>query len=101
MILYNVTITIDPQVEQEWITWMKGVFIPEMMKTECFVEHKFLRLKTDRPDVDGITYAIQYFASNEDQIQFYMENYAHQLGKLHAERFGTRSASFSTLLEEV
>lgn len=101
MILYNVTVTIDPQVEQEWIAWMKEVYIPEVMKTECFEEHKFLRLKTERPDIDGNTYAIQYFASDEDQIKFYMENYAMKLGRFHAEHFGTSAASFSTLLEEV
>ncbi len=101
MILYNVTVTIDPQIESEWIAWMKDEHIPEVMKTGCFVEHKFLRLKTERPDVDGNTFAIQYFAEDEKQIEVYLENHAMALRKSHADRYGRKSAAFHTILEEV
>lgn len=101
MILYNVTVTIDPQVEAEWIAWMKETHIPEMMKTGCFKEHKFLKLMSDRPDVDGNTYAIQYFAIDTEQIDRYLADHAPSLRQSHAERFGDKSAAFRTLLEEV
>ncbi len=101
MILYNVTVTIDPQVELEWVEWMKNEHIPEVMKTGCFEEHKFLKLVTERPDVDGITYAIQYFAIDGKQIDVYMEKHAPALRQSHAAKFGNKSAAFRTLLEEV
>lgn len=101
MILYNVTVTIDPQVETEWIAWMKETHIPEMMETGCFEEHKFLKLITERPDVDGTTYAIQYFATDTGKIDLYLANHAPKLRQSHADRFGSQSAAFRTLLEEV
>lgn len=101
MILYNVTVTVDPQIEDEWVQWMKEEHIPDVMKTGCFLENKFLRLKTERPDVDGITYAIQYFASDEQQIGVYLDSHAPSLQKAHAEKYGNQSAAFRTLLEEV
>ena len=33
MILYNVTVNIDTDVEEDWIEWMKETHIPEVMKT--------------------------------------------------------------------
>ncbi len=101
MILYNVTVTIDPQIEAEWVEWMKNVHIPEVMNTGCFEEHKFLRLVTERPDVDGNTYAIQYFATDGKQIDIYMEKHAPGLRQSHAEKYGNKMAAFRTLLEEV
>ncbi len=101
MILYNVTVTIDPQIESEWINWMKETHIPDMMKTGCFEGHKFLKLMTDRPDVDGNTYAVQYFATDTSKIDLYLANHAPTLRKMHADLFGSKSAAFRTLLEEV
>ncbi len=40
MILYNVTISIDPEVHQEWLAWMKEVHIPDVLKTGMFRENK-------------------------------------------------------------
>ena len=36
MLLYNVTVGIDKELEQEWIDWMKQQYIPVVMKTEMF-----------------------------------------------------------------
>ena len=32
-ILYNVTVSIDKDVEKEWLEWMKKVHIPDVMRT--------------------------------------------------------------------
>ena len=36
MILYNVTVGIDEDVEEEWLVWMIKIHIPEVMATEMF-----------------------------------------------------------------
>jgi len=30
MILYNVTVSIDPEIAEEWLTWMREVHIPDV-----------------------------------------------------------------------
>jgi len=44
MIVYNVTIKVDPQIEKDWIKWQKSENIPEIMATGLFSEYKFYRL---------------------------------------------------------
>ena len=44
MISYNVSITIEPDIEYEWVQWMKEHHIPRVMDTGCFVFHDFYKL---------------------------------------------------------
>ena len=54
MILYNVTVKVDPEVEDEWVNWMKEVHIPDVLKSGLFERHHFLKF----PDENGNTYSI-------------------------------------------
>ena len=40
MILYNVTISIDTSVEEDWLQWMKEIHIPDVMNTGLFIDNK-------------------------------------------------------------
>ena len=63
MIVYNTTVKIDPSIETEWVLWQKEEHIPGIMLLGLFNEYKFYRL-LEQDDSDGITYIIQYFASD-------------------------------------
>ena len=39
MIIYNVTISIRPDLEGEVLAWLKNEHIPEILETGLFVEH--------------------------------------------------------------
>ncbi|REE05901.1 DUF4286 family protein [Marinoscillum furvescens] len=101
MILYNVTVSVAPQVEQDWLTWMKDVHIPEVMRTGCFAEHKFLRLLNESPEAEGSTYAVQYFAPGKAELDTYLADHAPALRQKHLERYQDKALAFRTLLEEI
>ncbi len=44
MFLYNVTITIDLDVHEDWVRWMRETHIPEVMATGMFVSNRMSRL---------------------------------------------------------
>jgi hypothetical protein len=44
MILYNVTVSIDPAIHEEWLEWMKVKHIPDVMNTGCFIEARISRV---------------------------------------------------------
>ena len=44
MYIYNVTIKLEHSIHEEWVRWMKEKHIPEVMKTACFTDYKFVRL---------------------------------------------------------
>ncbi len=101
MILYNVTVNIDSDVEEDWIKWMKETHIPEVMDTGFFLSHRMMKMLTEDPDETGKTYAIQYTAETLDQLETYLDTVAPKLQKASIIRYGTKMAAFRTVLEEV
>ncbi len=101
MVLYNVTVNIDDDVEQDWITWMKQEHIPEVMETGYFTEYRLMRMLSESPDETGKTYAIQYMANSLTELETYLEKAAPKLQKQTIIRYGTKMAAFRTVLEEV
>ena len=95
MILYNVTVSLDPSIHTDWLEWMKNIHIPEVMATGFFVENKICRVLVD----DEITYAIQYSCESLDKLHDYQENYAPELQQKHTERYKGKFGAFRTLLE--
>ena len=75
MILYNVTVKIDLDVHEDWLNWMKQIHIPDVLKTNLFVDHKMLRLLNVDED-DGITYSIQYFTRSLKDLESYQNKFA-------------------------
>lgn len=101
MVLYNVTVNIDDDVEQDWVEWMKEEHIPAIMKTGYFTEYRIMRMLSESPDATGNTYAVQYLANTLAEVETYLETDAPKLQKQSIIRYGTKMAAFRTVLEEV
>ena len=101
MIVYNVTVSIDEDIQSDWVAWMKKVHIPDVLATGLFAGHKFLRLLNEDTPNDGITYAVQYFCSDLGALQRYLEDYAPKLQQEHGTRYKGKFVAFRTFLEEV
>jgi len=99
MILYNVTVKIDQNVEEEWFAWMKGVHIPEILETGFFVEHKICKIVFPVDDDGGSTYAIQYFCNTMDDLNAYQSKFAKDLQAKHKQRYNNRYVAIRTLME--
>lgn len=96
MIVYNVTVSIDPQVETDWLTWMRKTHIPEVMATGHFRDSKLCRVHGE--EEGGVTYAITYVSHSEKDLDEYQEKHAPQLQKEHTSKFEGKFAAFRTLL---
>ncbi len=100
MFLYNVTVGIDKDVEEEWLHWMRAEHIPKVMDTNMFVEYKIYKVLHDQ-DEGSISYSIQYFASTLAHVTTYFDRFAPALLEQHRARFRDKHVAFMTLLEEV
>lgn len=100
MIVYNITIKIDPAIEEEWVLWQQQEHIPEIISTGMFTEYKMFRL-LDQDESEGITYVCQYFAGSEDNYQCYVRDHAPTLRKKAIERWGDRFIAFRTVMRLV
>jgi len=41
MFVYNITIKVDNNIEEEWLRWQKEIHIPEILSTGFFYDHRF------------------------------------------------------------
>lgn len=101
MIVYNVTISIEKGISQEWQNWMKSVHIPAVMAVGIFKEHKFLRLMTEIEDNQGDTFAVQYLCENKAALDLYMDKFATKLQNEHTKKYKGKFIAFRTVLQEV
>ena len=100
MIIYNVTVSINHDVHDEWVKWMKDFHIPEVMATGYFLENRFAKvLLVD--EEDGITYSVQYLCKNMADLQIYQGSHAQRLQAEVKEKFDGKYAAFRTVLEMV
>lgn len=100
MVVYNVTIKINPQIEQDWVQWLKQEHIPEVMATGLFTSHQVYRLLL-QDESDGITYVVQYAAASPDDYNQYVHQHATGLRKKADEKWGGQYVAFRTLMQVV
>ncbi|HVT85450.1 MAG TPA: DUF4286 family protein [Chitinophagaceae bacterium] len=100
MIVYNITMKVDPSIEKDWIKWQREEHIPEILATGLFTEHKFFRL-LEQDETDGVTYVIQYFASSLENYQQYVEKFAPLFRKKASDKWKDRFVGFRTVMQVV
>jgi hypothetical protein len=99
MIIYNVTISIDHLVQEEWLRWMKEVHIPDVMSTGLFLENRILRVLN--VDDTGATFSVQYTLRTMADYERYAADFAPRLQAEHTHRYKDKFVAFRTLLEVV
>lgn len=99
MYIYNVTVSIEKSLADEWLNWMKTVHVPDVLKTGHFTENKICRVLN--VDDEGATFSVQYTFNNMEDIETYQKNHAQRLQAEHSKRYEGKYAAFRTLLEIV
>ncbi|HEX8041398.1 MAG TPA: DUF4286 family protein [Chryseosolibacter sp.] len=100
MLLYNVTVGVDKEIEEEWLRYMKEKHIRDILDTGLFVDYKMYKVLHDQEE-GTISYSVQYFARTIEDIKKYLEVFAPALVEQHRRRFQNRHVAFMTLLDEV
>ncbi len=100
MILYNVTIKVHYSIHNEWLQWLKETHVPDVMQTECFSDFKILRL-LEVDEVEGPTYAIQYFAESKALYNLYIEKFATEMRNRSFANWGDKFIAFRSVMQIV
>lgn len=99
MIVYSVTVTIQPEIEKLWHDWMKQVHIPDVLRTGCFLDCSVYKIR--EPDTEQPSYILQYRCPSLEDYHRYRETFAPVLQKEHSDRFSGRFTASRLVLEEV
>jgi hypothetical protein len=100
MIVYNISIKVEPQIEQAWVEWQKEEHIPDIMATGMFVDHKFYRLRDESEDL-GPTYVLQFFAQDLDHYNKYLQSFQQALRQKAFAKWGNKFIGFRSVMEVV
>ena len=58
MYIYNVTVSIEKSLAEDWLNWMKTIHVPDVLNTGHFIENKICKVMN--VDDEGATYSVQY-----------------------------------------
>jgi len=97
MIIYNVTVSVDHEIADDWLNWMRSKHIPDVMATRMFIENRLLRVVTG--ENSGSTFAVQYTCESHEMLEKYQTEFAPALQKDHLQRYGEKAVAFRTVLE--
>ncbi|MGB2224874.1 MAG: DUF4286 family protein [Polaribacter sp.] len=96
MYIYNVTINIDDDVKDEWLTWME-THILDVLNTGKFVAAKLTQVLVEE-EMGGTTYSVQYSAKTKEDLQNYYKEDAKRLRGDGLRKFGDKMVAFRTEL---
>jgi hypothetical protein len=99
MILYNVTMSLDPAIHEDWLAWVQATHIPDVLATGLFSGYRLVRILNE--EEGGVTYSIQYFCADLATYERYRTEFAPKLQADTKRRYDGRYAAFRTLLEVV
>lgn len=99
MYIYNVTVSVDKSVQEDWLKWMKEIHIPEVLNTGCFTGNQIFKVLNVNDE--GETFSVQYSFQSMDDIERYQKEHAPRLQADHTERYKDKYVAFRTLLEAV
>jgi hypothetical protein len=100
MFIYNVTTKVNWKIHEAWLKWMQQEHMPSLIKTNCFLQYKLLRLH-QQDEAEGPTYVAQYFTESEALYNRFIEVYADEMRKEYADKWQDNYIAFRTLLEEI
>lgn len=98
MIVYNVTIKVDPAIAGDWRIWMLREHIPMLLETGCFTDAKMFRL-LEQDDSDGPTFCAQYFSASKADYDRYLDEFAARMRAETLQKWGDKIAAFRSVMQ--
>ena len=70
MIIYNVTVSVENKIKDDWLKWMMKEHVPEVIACGLFVKAQINQVFSES-DVDS-TFAIAYTSSSFEVFKLYI-----------------------------
>lgn len=91
---------VNNNIQEEWLNWIKKVFIKKHLDTEIFLEYKLTRILSLDSE-DGQTYSIQFSTQGLGPLQKFSALHATAILNEHHQQFAGQYVSFQTVMEVI
>ena len=100
MIIYNTTFHVEDDVCDDYIRFMKEIYIQQAFGSGFLHEPRFARIHSQHEE-SGTSYSLQFKVKNVDTLNHWYSTDGQQLQKQLTDRFGNKALGFVTLSEEL
>lgn len=100
MIIYNVTVRVDPAIAADWLQWQLEEHIPAVLRCGLFTDYRCFRL-LEQDDEEGITYVTQFHCTGLEEYQRYLREFSPHRRQEAFDKWGDRYIAFRTVMESV
>jgi len=97
--IINTTISVDQEINNDWLTWMKDVYVSNALSSGLLIDSRIVRILAE--EEGGKSYAIQMRTKDKASYDKYIGLIAPRLNELMQSEFNGKVAMFSTILEVV
>ncbi len=98
MIIINQTFNVEPSVMQDWVDWLKKVYVPEVMASGFFTDNRIMRLLSE--DIEnGNTFAVQFSMPTTTYVNVSEDDFMYKFERMASQNFGDKVLFFRTVLE--
>lgn len=101
MYTYSLTISLDPEVEQQWLDYMKAEHIPALKACGYFDEIAVHQIVEPEPEDKSVTYNIQLVIGTMEHLRLYMQKEAPRIHGNHDKTFEKKFHAMDALLKNV
>ena len=101
MLYYNVTVSINKDVEDEWVKWMNEIHIPDVMKAGFFKSYSFFKILIPTGNPGEQAYLVQYEIESVEKYEEYSKKAAPLLQKSHTEKFLGKFTASRALIKKL
>lgn len=97
--LYNVTMQVNKQMENQYMEWLQQLYIPEVMDSGFFTKYQLLKIISDAPE--DTTYAVQFITPSIEKFQEFENQFLDRMLGFIVEIWNNEVLYFTTSMEIV
>lgn len=98
MIILNTTYCVPETMFHKWNSWLREIYIPQMMETGYFTEPRVCKILNPAEDSEN-SYSVQFSTENEENLLAWNEKFGEAFKNNFTITFGNEVLYFSTILE--
>jgi len=100
MIIFNTTFHVEDDALNNYISFMKEIYIPKAANSGFLHEPRFARIHSQHEE-SGSSYSLQFKVKNVDTLNHWFATEGQALQQELTTKFGNKALGFVTLLEEI
>lgn len=100
MYIYNITTNVDESIHKEWLEWMKGTHIPDILATGKFYKALMTEVMV-KEELGGTTYSVQFTCDTKEKLEKYFLEDDQKMQSEGMKLFENKFGDFTTIMKVV